>query len=300
MAVCRAGAAAKNIPLYRHIAELAKKTTEKFVLPVPMFGMISGGVQLSIMPIGASSFTQAMRMGTEVYHSLKTAIESNFGPDAINVGDEGGFAPNIQDNSEKQGPERLWASIKERMMLIQSAIDEAGHSGDVKIAIDLDPSNGHSKFISYAELYEEIVKEYPRVVSIENPLGPDDMDGFSNSNIGQETQIVGCNLLVGDMACNAISLKIDQIGTVTKAIEAVNEAQKSDRGVLTSLNTGETEDTFIADLVVGLGAGQIKAGAPSRGERVAKCNQLLRIEEESQVHIVYAGNAFRNPKQLLQ
>ncbi|XP_024980778.1 enolase [Cynara cardunculus var. scolymus] len=218
LAVCKAGASVKKIPLYKHIANLAGNKT--LVLPVPAFNVINGGShagnklamqEFMILPVGASSFKEAMKMGVEVYHNLKSVIKKKYGQDATNVGDEGGFAPNIQDN-------------KEGLELLKTAIAKAGYTGK----------------------------------------------------------------------CNALLLKVNQIGSVTESIEAVRMSKRAGWGVMASHRSGETEDTFIADLSVGLSTGEIKTGAPCRSERLAKY-QLLRIEEELGSAAVYAGAKFRAP-----
>jgi len=320
LAVCKAAAAAKKVPLYRHIADLAGNT--QILLPVPAFNVINGGShagnklamqEFMILPIGASSFTEAMKMGSEVYHTLKNIIKDKYGQDATNVGDEGGFAPDIQDN-------------KEGLELLNSAIKKAGYADKVKIGMDVAASeffkdgkydldfktkNNDGKFVKTGEemiaLYKEFVKDYP-VVSIEDPFDQDDWDSYVKftAEIGKDVQVVGDDLLVTNpkrikdavakTACNALLLKVNQIGTVTESIQACKMAQEAGWGVMVSHRSGETEDTFIADLVVGLGTGEIKTGAPCRSERLAKYNQILRIEEELGSAATYAGSKFRNPR----
>lgn len=321
LAVCKAGAAAKNIPLYQHIANLAGN--KKLVLPVPAFNVINGGShagnklamqEFMILPIGASSFKEAMKMGVEVYHNLKSVIKKKYGQDATNVGDEGGFAPNIQEN-------------KEGLELLKTAIAKAGYTKEVVIGMDVAASefygekdktydlnfkeeqNDGSQKISgdkLKDLYKSFVAEYP-IVSIEDPFDQDDWEHYAKmtSECGQQVQIVGDDLLVTnpkrvakaieEKSCNALLLKVNQIGSVTESIEAVRMSKKAGWGVMTSHRSGETEDTFIADLAVGLSTGQIKTGAPCRSERLAKYNQLLRIEEELGANAVYAGASFRAP-----
>mmetsp|Transcript_25441 Transcript_25441/g.35681 ORF Transcript_25441/g.35681 Transcript_25441/m.35681 type:complete len:435 (+) Transcript_25441:62-1366(+) len=320
MAVCKAGAAEKGVPLYRHIAELAGN--KNLLLPVPAFNVINGGShagnklamqEFMILPVGATSFTEAMRMGTEIYHNLKGIINQKYGQDATNVGDEGGFAPNIQSN-------------KEGLELLKQAIAKAGYTDKVKIGMDVAASEFFTENGKYdldfktknndgsqvktgeemVNLYKEFVNEYP-VVSIEDPFDQDDWEHYNKltSDIGTNIQIVGDDLLVTNpkriktaiekKACNALLLKVNQIGSVTESIEACKLAQGQGWGVMVSHRSGETEDTFIADLVVGLGTGQIKTGAPCRSERLAKYNQLLRIEEELGKDAKYAGVHFRHP-----
>jgi len=319
LAACRAGAAAKGVPLYRHIADLAGN--KHIVLPVPAFNVINGGShagnklamqEFMILPVGATSFTEAMRMGAETYHVLKGLIKDKYGQDATNVGDEGGFAPSIQDN-------------KEGLELLKAAIAKAGYTGKVKIGMDVAASefyvdgkydldfktknNDKSHVLTgeqLAELYKEFIKEYP-IISIEDPFDQDDWESYAKltAAIGKDVQIVGDDLLVTNpkrikigvekKACNALLLKVNQIGTVTESIQACKDAQAAGWGVMVSHRSGETEDTFIADLVVGLGTGEIKTGAPCRSERLAKYNQILRIEEELGKDARYVGAKFRHP-----
>jgi len=323
MAVCKAGAASKGMPLYKHIAELAGNPTDKFYMPVPAFNIINGGShagnklamqEFMILPVGATSFTEAMKMGSEVYHNLKSVIAKKYGQDACNVGDEGGFAPNILDN-------------KEGLDLVVEAIEKAGYTGKVKLGMDVAASefwkdaekvydldfktenNDKSQCKTGDELlamYSEFVEKYP-MISIEDPFDQDDFESYTKTTaaIGVACQIVGDDLLVTNptrvkkaidtLACNALLLKVNQIGSVSESIEAVNMAKQAGWGVMTSHRSGETEDTFIADLAVGLKTGQIKTGAPCRSERLAKYNQLLRIEEECGACAVYTGDKFRLP-----
>ncbi|KAK6779455.1 hypothetical protein RDI58_021639 [Solanum bulbocastanum] len=325
LAVCKAGAAVRNVPLYKHIADLAGN--KKLVLPVPAFNVINGGShagnklamqEFMILPVGAANFKEAMKMGCEVYHHLKAVIKKKYGQDATNVGDEGGFAPNIQEN-------------KEGLELLKTAIEKAGYTGKVVIGMDVAASEFYGKDKSYdlnfkeeastnycffhtcffrgdqlKDLYKSFVSEYP-IVSIEDPFDQDDWETYAKltTEIGEQVQIVGDDLLVtnpkrvakaiAEKTCNALLLKVNQIGSVTESIEAVKMSKKAGWGVMTSHRSGETEDTFIADLAVGLSTGQIKTGAPCRSERLAKYNQLLRIEEELGSEAVYAGASFRKP-----
>ncbi|CAI0408115.1 unnamed protein product [Linum tenue] len=313
LAVCKAGAHAKGIPLYKNLAG-----NSKLVLPVPAFNVINGGShagnklamqEFMILPTGASSFKEAMKMGAEVYHHLKSVIKKKYGQDATNVGDEGGFAPNIQEN-------------KEGLELLKTAIAKAGYSDKVSllkheslasrqlncVSPCLQNNNGADKISGDAlkDLYKSFATEYP-IVSIEDPFDQDDWEHYNKmtSEIGEKVQIVGDDLLVTnpkrvekaikDKACNALLLKVNQIGSVTESIEAVKMSKRAGWGVMASHRSGETEDTFIADLSVGLSTGQIKTGAPCRSERLAKYNQLLRIEEELGSEAVYAGANFRKP-----
>ncbi len=257
-------------------------------------------------------------MGAEVYQTLKLIIKEKYGQDSINVGDEGGFAPNILQNDEG-------------LSLVVSAINKAGFEGKVKIGMDVAASefwkedlkkydlafktknnDGSQRVDSdgLQKLYESFVAKYP-VISIEDPYDQDDWSAYTKllAKMGTDVQIVGDDLLVTNPkriakaqalnACNALLLKVNQIGSVSESIAACRMAQKAGWGVMVSHRSGETEDTFIADLVVGLRAGQIKTGAPCRSERLAKYNQLLRIEEELQMELGHAppftGLNYRNP-----
>merc|ERR1712194_362605 len=320
MAVCRAGAAAQQMPLYKHIAGLDRVETDNFLMPVPSFNVINGGShagnklarqEFMILPVGASSFREAMQIGAEVYHTLKGCIKKKYGQDACNVGDEGGFAPSVQDNNEA-------------LDVLMDAIEKAGHKDKVKIGTDvaasefykdgkydLDFKNPDSKPADWktgAEMsayYQDWFKKYP-FVSIEDPFDQDDWEAYSvfQKACGNSMQIVGDDLLVTNTkhiakalevgACNALLLKINQIGSITESIDAANMSMRAGWGVMVSHRSGETEDSFIADLVVGLRTGQIKTGAPCRSERLAKYNQLLRIEEELGPNAVYAGTDFKS------
>jgi len=317
LAVCQAGAAHKGLPLYKWIAELAG--TPRIILPVPAFNVINGGShagnklamqEFMIFPTGAKTFSEAMQIGTEIYHHLKNVIKKRYGLDATAVGDEGGFAPNIQ-------------SAKEALDLIKESIEVAGYTGKVQIGLDvaasefyadgkydLDFKSGKADpqhIISgpeLGELYKTFIQDYP-VISIEDAFDQDDWENWTNFQAATDIQVVGDDLTVTNpkrieqaaekKACNCLLLKVNQIGTVSESIEAANLARKHGWGVMVSHRSGETEDTFIADLVVGLSTGQIKTGAPCRSERLAKYNQILRIEEELGDQAVYAGEKFRNP-----
>lgn len=318
IAVCKAGAAKKGIPLYKHIADLAG--VKEFVMPVPAFNVINGGShagnklamqEFMILPTGASNFRDAMKMGSETYHHLMKVIKEKYGQDACNVGDEGGFAPNIQKNDEG-------------LELLKSAIEKAGYTGKIEIGMDVaasefckqgkydldfkNPKSDQSKLLTSDQLldmYKGFVAKYP-IVTIEDAFEQDAWDAWAKMNSTlTNIQLVGDDLLVTNpkrvkqgiekKACNCLLLKVNQIGSVTEAIEACKMAQGAGWGCMVSHRSGETEDTFIADLVVGLGTGQIKTGAPCRSERLAKYNQLLRIEEELGNSARYAGNNFRNP-----
>ncbi|XP_068753819.1 alpha-enolase-like isoform X2 [Montipora capricornis] len=317
LAVCKAGAAHKGVPLYRHIADLAGNAD--VILPVPAFNVINGGShagnklamqEFMLLPTGASSFKEAMRMGAEVYQNLKKVVKSRYGIDATNVGDEGGFAPNIQDN-------------REGLELLKVAIENAGYTGKIKIGMDVaasefykdgkydldfkNPQSDPAKWITgdqLSDMYQEFIANYP-VVSIEDAFDQDHWDAWSALTKKVSIQIVGDDLTVTNpkrikiavekKACNCLLLKVNQIGSVSESIEACQLAQSNGWGVMVSHRSGETEDTFIADLVVGLCTGQIKTGAPCRSERLAKYNQIVRIEEELGDNAKFAGEKFRRP-----
>jgi len=307
MAVCRAGALSKKIPLYRHIQNLSK--SKRLILPTPAMNIINGGVhagnslniqEFMILPTGAKSFSEAVQIGAETYHQLKKVIHDRFGKNAVNVGDEGGFAPPLE-------------SAEEALKLIEEALDEAGCRDKVKLGMDCAASEFYKKFgysfegryldrEKLAMKYMHLVEKHKNIVSIEDPFNEDDFDGFAHltKQLSGKVQIVGDDLLVTNPerikiaikhnSCSALLLKVNQIGTVTEAIEASNLAVKNGMNVMVSHRSGETDDSFIADLVVGLGVGQIKSGAPARGERTAKYNQLMRIEEELGKNAKYQGN----------
>lgn len=321
LAVARAGAHTLKIPLYKYLAQLAGRNTEKFTLPVPSFNVINGGThagnglpfqEFMILPTGASTFREAMQIGAEVYHTLKKVILEKYGMEATNVGDEGGFAPNT-------------ANGEEALELLKAAIEKSGHKEKVVLGMDcaasefLDEKTGNynllfkskneSKLVTGDELIDLYAgwAEHYNIATIEDPFDQNDFTNYAkfNEKCGGKFQIVGDDLLVTNpvrvkMAiekklCNALLLKVNQIGTVTESIEAFNLSRSVNWGTMVSHRSGETEDNFIADLVVGLGTGQIKTGAPCRSERLAKYNQLMRIEEELGSNAVYAGRNFRNP-----
>ena len=291
-------------------------------MPVPAFNVINGGShagnklamqEFMILPTGAASFKEAMQIGAEVYHTLKSVIKKKYGLDATAVGDEGGFAPNIQDNNEG-------------LNMLMEAIKKAGYEGKVEIGMDVAASEffqegkynldfksdspDQSKIITpqeLSDLYSDFIANYP-MVSIEDAFDQDAWDDWSAflAKTGGSIQLVGDDLTVTNperiqtaidkKACNCLLLKVNQIGSVTESITAANLAMDNGWGVMVSHRSGETEDTFIADLVVGLATGQIKTGAPCRSERLAKYNQLLRIEEELGDKAVYAGKNFKTPR----
>eukprot|EP00529_Nitzschia_sp_RCC80_P040820 CAMPEP_0113516612 /NCGR_PEP_ID=MMETSP0014_2-20120614/41690_1 /TAXON_ID=2857 /ORGANISM="Nitzschia sp." /LENGTH=485 /DNA_ID=CAMNT_0000413497 /DNA_START=89 /DNA_END=1546 /DNA_ORIENTATION=+ /assembly_acc=CAM_ASM_000159 len=317
LAVSKAGAAAKNVPLYRHYADLAGNDLSQYTMPVPCFNVINGGSHAGnklafqeyfVIPTGAKTFAEAMQIGCEVYHTLGKIIKSKFGGDATLIGDEGGFAPPC-DN-------------REGCELIMEAISKAGYDGKCTIGLDVAASEfkvkGEDQYdldfkydgnkISGEELgnlYQSLAADFP-IVTIEDPFDEDDWSNWSKftGKNKEQFQIVGDDLTVTNIekidraidegACTCLLLKVNQIGSVSESIAAVKKAKEAGWGVMTSHRSGETEDTYIADLAVGLCTGQIKTGAPCRSERLAKYNQLLRIEEElGASNTVYAGEGFR-------
>jgi enolase len=319
LAVCRGGAHVSKMPLYAYIAKLAGNDTSKFLLPVPSFNVINGGShagnqlalqEFMILPTGAQNFTDALRIGSEVYQTLKKVILNKYGLNATNVGDEGGFAPDI-------------SNAEEAFLLLSEAIEKSGHKGKIVLGMDCAASefyeedskkynllfkNKNQKNVisgdDLSKMYSTWAEKY-NVATIEDPFEQNDFDSYSKfteTNLNK-FQIVGDDLLVTNPVrvqlgiekklCNALLLKVNQIGSVTESIEAYQMARKNGWGVMVSHRSGETEDNFIADLVVGLGTGQIKTGAPCRSERLSKYNQILRIEEELGKNGLYAGKKFR-------
>ncbi|AKK10759.1 phosphopyruvate hydratase [Corynebacterium uterequi] len=304
IAAAKAAAESAGLPLYRYIGG-----PNAHVLPVPMMNIVNGGAhadsgvdvqEFMIAPIGFESFAEALRAGAEVYHSLKKVIKDK--GLSTGLGDEGGFAPSV-------------GSTKEALDLIVEAIKAAGFEPgkDVALALDVASSeffeDGVYKFEGgehtaeeMAKVYSELIAEYP-IVSIEDPLQEDDWEGYTalTAAIGDKVQIVGDDFFVTNpkrlaegiekKAANALLVKVNQIGTLTETFDAVDLAHRNGYRCMMSHRSGETEDTTIADLAVALGCGQIKTGAPARSERVAKYNQLLRIEQELGDAAVYAGRS---------
>ncbi|GMH12727.1 hypothetical protein Nepgr_014568 [Nepenthes gracilis] len=314
IAACKAGAAQKEVPLYKHIADLSGTT---IALPVPVFTVISGGKragnnlaiqEIMVLPVGARTFEEALQMGSETYHHLKAVITEKYGAHGCNVGEDGGFSPNV-------------SSIKEGLDLVSEAIGRTGYNDKIKIAInvaatefcigtkyDLDfkISNKSGQNFKSAEdmieMYKELCSDYP-ILSIEDPFDKEDWEHTKLFSALQICQVAGADLLMSNpqriekairgSTCNALVLKVNQIGTVTEAIAAVKLAKDAHWGVIISHRSGETDDSFIADFSVGLTTGQIKAGAPCRGERLCKYNQLLRIEEDLGDQANYTGEGWR-------
>ncbi|HBO54599.1 phosphopyruvate hydratase [Janibacter terrae] len=302
LAVAKAAAESAGLPLFRYIGG-----PNAHILPVPMMNILNGGShadsnvdiqEFMIAPIGAPSFREALRWGTEVYHSLKAVLKDK--GLSTGLGDEGGFAPNLESN-------------REALDLILDAITKAGYEPgkEIALALDVAASELHEdgsytfegKQISSSELvdyYADLVDAYP-LVSIEDPLDEEDWEGWQTmtERLGDRVQIVGDDLFVtnperlargiADRAANALLVKVNQIGSLTEALDAVALATRSGFASMMSHRSGETEDVTIADLAVATNCGQIKTGAPARSERVAKYNQLLRIEEELDDAAIYAG-----------
>ncbi|MDI6631182.1 MAG: phosphopyruvate hydratase [Bacillota bacterium] len=304
LAVARAAAAALGLPLYRYLGGVGAS-----LLPVPMMNVVNGGrhadnnldlQEFMIVPVGAGSFAEALRMGAEVYHSLRRILHERGLSTA--VGDEGGFAPRLDANEEA-------------LKLLVAAIESAGYRPGEDVALALDPAaseffedgryvlKGEGRSLSPNEMvdyYADLAGRYP-ILSIEDGLAEEDWEGWEllTRRLGNTVQLVGDDLFVTNPGrlsrgitlgvANSILIKLNQIGTLTETLETIALARQAGYAVVISHRSGETEDTFIADLAVATRAGQIKTGAPSRSERVAKYNQLLRIEEELGESAVYPG-----------
>ena len=307
MAVARAAAASKKTPLYRHLGGNAAN-----LLPVPMFNILNGGVhanwqstdlqEFMIAPVGAPSFREALRWGAETYHALKSVLKA--GGYSTGVGDEGGFAPAFKRNADA-------------VESIIKAIEKAGYRPGEDIAIVLDGAvssiyedgvynlRTEGKKVGAADMvrmYEDWVGRYP-IVSIEDGLAEDDWEGWAllQKTLGDRVQLVGDDLFVtnvkrlargiAEKSANSVLIKLNQIGTLTETLAAIEMAREAGWTAMISHRSGETVDSFIADLSVAMGTGQIKTGAPCRGERVEKYNQLMRIEEELGASAVFSGRA---------
>jgi len=304
LAVAKAAADSSDLPLYKYIGG-----ANAHILPVPMMNILNGGShadsnvdiqEFMIAPIGAPSIREAIRWNAEVYHNLKSVLKSK--GLATGLGDEGGFAPNLGSN-------------REALDLIVSAIEKAGYKPGVDIALALDVAasaffkDGNYTFEGgvktseeLIEFYAHLVKDYP-LISIEDPLDEEDWPHWAEitATVGQTTQIVGDDLFVTnpirlargivEKSANSLLVKLNQIGSVSETTDAVTMAQRAGFTAMVSHRSGETEDTSIADLAVAYGMGQLKTGAPARGERINKYNQLMRIEEELEDAAVYAGRS---------
>ena len=305
LAVARAAAASKGVPLYRYLGG-----DQATLLPVPMFNILNGGVhanwqgtdfqEFMIAPVGAPNFHEALRWGSEVYQALKGVLKD--GGYTVGVGDEGGFAPALKKNSDA-------------VDLILKAIEKAGYKPGGDVAIALDPATSgfyedglynlrtEGRKVTAAELvdiWKSWVEKYPIVV-LEDGLAEDDWDGWKllNQKLGDKIELVGDDLFVTNVeriargikenVANAVLIKLNQIGSLTETISAIEMARKAGWGSMVSHRSGETVDSFIADLTVAMRTGHLKTGAPARGERVEKYNQLMRIEEELGKDAVYAG-----------
>jgi enolase len=304
LAVAKAAADSADLPLFRYVGG-----PNAHVLPVPMMNIINGGAhadtgvdiqEFMVLPLGAETYSEGLRWGVETYHSLKALLKSK----GLNtgLGDEGGFAPELEHN-------------RAALDLISEAIEKAGFTVGRDIALGLDVASteffesGVYRFegqertaADMSAYYQELAANYP-LVSIEDPLAEDDWEGWAHltAELGSKLQLVGDDLFVTNPkrlaegiakhAANSILVKVNQIGTLTETLDAVSLAQRSGMTAVLSHRSGETEDTTIADLAVATNAGQIKTGAPARSERVAKYNQLLRIEEELGDAAVYAGRS---------
>jgi enolase len=307
LAAARAMAAATRQPLYRYL------NSDAHVLPVPQVNLINGGKHASndldiqeftIMPVGVSTFSDAMALSSEVNLALHDVLAKRYGKAAVNTGDEGGFAPPITEPTEA-------------LEQLHLAVEQAGYSDMVVYGLDCaashfyDDEQGTYLLAGKARsredlivLYESLARDWG-VVSFEDPLHEDDFEGFAELTGRLDAQVVGDDLLVTNRdrvayaqslgAANALLLKVNQAGTLSEALEAARQALHGGWGIVVSERSGETEDPLISDLVVALNAGQIKTGAPVRGERTAKYNRLLQIEEELGSAAVYAGRSYRHP-----
>lgn len=308
-AVAKAAAAALSLPIYRYIGG-----SNSYILPVPMFLYICGGKlaatdfdfqEFNAMPINAKTFADAMRMGSEVYHTLGKLLSKKYGKYALNTADEGSYSPpKVSDPYEAYE-------------IILRAIEEEGYADDFVLAMDAASNHMYNaktgkykyrgKEVSREELmslYETLVKTYP-LKSIEDPLNEDDYEGYTEITQRLRIQIVGDDLFASNLkrlmkgvqmrAANTVLLKVNQIGTLTEALETASYANRNGYSVIVSERSGQTEDTWLADLAVAINAGQIKTGAPTRSERVAQFNELLRIEEALGKTARYAGRNYRIP-----
>jgi enolase len=311
LAVAKAAANHLGLPLYRYIGGVNAK-----VLPVPLMNILNGGKhadnnvdiqEFMIVPVNAPSFSEALRMGVEVFHSLKSVLKSKGYNTA--VGDEGGFAPNLKSNIEA-------------IEVILEAIERSGYKAGKDVFLALDPAASEfyedGKYIFFksdksektpeqmVKFYEELVKQYP-IISIEDGMSEHDWEGWKmlTEALGEKIQLVGDDIFVTNIEifskgiekeiANSILIKLNQIGTLTETLDCIELAKRNGYTAVISHRSGETEDTTIADLVVGTNAGQIKTGSASRTDRVAKYNQLLRIEEELGADAIFAGvSAFKN------
>jgi len=321
LAVAKAGAGARKEPLWKHFADIAGNPYPD-TLPVPCFNVINGGEhagnklafqEFFVIPTGAETFTESMVIGCEVFHTLKKVIKAKFGGDATLIGDEGGFAPPCD--------------VESGLDMIMEAAEKAGYLDKISVGLDVAASEFKVKDKNEYDLdfksnegqrdpsllltgdeliafYKKMIDKYP-IVTIEDPFDQDDWGNWSKfcNDVGDKVQVVGDDLTVTNPtkiveaveknAANCLLLKVNQIGSITESIDAVKLSKHNGWGVMTSHRSGETEDTYIADLAVGLCTGQIKTGAPCRGERTAKYNQLLRIEAQLGSSAKFPGMGFR-------
>jgi enolase len=306
MAAAKCAASCRDLPLYRSLNPHAS------LLPVPMLNVLNGGKhagtklalqEFMIMPIGAPNFREALRMAAETYHELAKIVKERYGVGAKNVGDEGGYAPDM-------------TMTQEALECLMRAIENVGYSKEISLALDPAASSfydGNKKTYlldgksmtsqEVVDFWAQLAETYP-IVSIEDPFQEEDFESFAvlTERVGSHVQIVGDDIFVTDVkriekgiekrAANSVLIKLNQVGTVTEAVNAIDLARDNSWTAVVSHRSGETEDPMIADFVVGMGTGQIKSGAPARGERTAKYNQLLRIEEELGLRARYAGKDF--------
>jgi enolase len=306
MAVSRAAAASQSVSLFRYLAK-----RKKYRLPVPMMNVINGGKhagnklsfqEFLIEPVGAKNYTEGLRLGVEVYHSLKKVLKEKYGPSAINVGDEGGYAPPLEKTTDAL--DAIMAAIKNagfNETMIRLGLDAASSSFyDPKILLYQVDGRGMNagELLSY---YENLVNQYP-ILTLEDPFSEESFEDFAKitSSLGKRLKIIGDDLYVTNpgritkgietKATNAILIKLNQIGSVTETLEAIKMSKEARWTVIVSHRSGETEDTFISHLATAIESQFIKTGAPARGERTAKYNELLRIAEELGPEATYAGS----------
>ncbi len=313
LAVCKAAANAVDLPLYQYIGGVGAR-----ILPIPMMNILNGGKhadnnvdlqEFMVMPRGAASFSEALRMGVETFHALKSVLNKR--GLVTSVGDEGGFAPDLKSN-------------REAVDILLEAIQKAGYKAGEEIFIALDPAasefflkekgkyhlKSEKRKLSSEEMvkyYEQMCDEYPQIVSIEDGMAEDDWDGWKmmTEALGKRIQLVGDDLFVTNVqrisegirrgVCNSVLIKLNQIGTLSETLDAIDLARRNGYSAVISHRSGETEDTTIADFTVATGVGQIKTGSACRSERVAKYNQLLRIEEELGETGIFYGKIWTNP-----
>jgi enolase len=312
MAAVKAAATATGRPLYAHIAQLSGRGDRHYTLPVPMMNILNGGAhadssvdlqEFMVMPVGMPTFAEALRAGAEIFHTLRGILKK--AGHSTGVGDEGGFAPNLRSN-------------REALDVVLDAIAKAGYSAGANVFVALDVASSelweNGKYVfrksnepartstQMIDLWTDWVRQYP-IISIEDGLAEGDWEGWKalTAALGDRVQLVGDDVFVtnpqilrrgiADRVGNALLVKLNQIGTVTETLDAIEIARHAGYGTIISHRSGETEDSTIADLAVGTSAGQIKTGSASRSDRVAKYNQLLRIEEELGSQAKYAGRA---------